>query len=61
MSKAFKDHFSAQAPDYARYRPDYPAELFAWLAGRLEPLWPRSDERRPVRWPLHLRAGRAEH
>jgi SAM-dependent methyltransferase len=29
---SFKDHFSAQAPDYARFRPDYPAELFAWLA-----------------------------
>ena len=33
MSAAFKDHFSSQAPDYARYRPDYPAELFTWLAG----------------------------
>jgi SAM-dependent methyltransferase len=29
---AFKDHFSAHAAAYARYRPDYPAELFAWLA-----------------------------
>lgn len=28
-----KDHFSAQASDYQRYRPDYPPELFAWLAG----------------------------
>lgn len=37
MSGAFKDHFSAQAPDYARYRPDYPAELFAWLAGMASP------------------------
>lgn len=33
MSRGFKDHFSAQAPDYARFRPAYPAELFAWLAG----------------------------
>jgi len=33
MNPAFKDHFSKQAPDYARYRPNYPAELFAWLAG----------------------------
>jgi len=33
MSGPFKDHFSAQATDYARYRPNYPAELFAWLAG----------------------------
>ena len=32
MNSAFKDHFSVQASDYARYRPDYPAELFAWLA-----------------------------
>ena len=29
---AFKDHFSGHAADYARYRPDYPAALFAWLA-----------------------------
>jgi SAM-dependent methyltransferase len=28
----FKDHFSGHAADYARFRPDYPAELFAWLA-----------------------------
>jgi SAM-dependent methyltransferase len=27
------DHFSAVAGDYARYRPGYPPELFAWLAG----------------------------
>ena len=33
MSSAFKDHFSSQATDYARFRPNYPAELFAWLAG----------------------------
>ncbi|MBI2381189.1 MAG: class I SAM-dependent methyltransferase [Gammaproteobacteria bacterium] len=30
----FHDHFSAQAGDYARYRPHYPAELFAWLAAQ---------------------------
>ncbi len=30
---AFKDHFSQQAEDYARYRPRYPDELFAFLAG----------------------------
>lgn len=29
----FKDHFSALAADYARYRPRYPAALFAELAG----------------------------
>src|SRR5262245_24841667 len=29
----FKDHFSAQAADYQRYRPDYPPDLYEWLAG----------------------------
>lgn len=29
---AFKDYFSAQAADYAAYRPHYPASLFSWLA-----------------------------
>lgn len=29
----FKDHFSAQAADYQRYRPDYPPALYEWLAG----------------------------
>ncbi len=29
---AFKDLFSAQAADYARYRPQYPPALAAWLA-----------------------------
>jgi SAM-dependent methyltransferase len=28
---AFSDHFSQQASDYAKYRPGYPPELFAWL------------------------------
>ncbi len=32
MSAPFKDHFSTVAPDYARYRPHYPAELFQFLA-----------------------------
>ncbi len=32
MAEPFKDHFSTQATDYARFRPNYPAELFAWLA-----------------------------
>ncbi|MEK7716601.1 MAG: SAM-dependent methyltransferase, partial [Pseudomonadota bacterium] len=27
----FKDHFSQHAGDYARYRPDYPEALFAFL------------------------------
>ncbi|HEY9145790.1 MAG TPA: class I SAM-dependent methyltransferase [Thiobacillus sp.] len=30
----FKDHFSSASDRYAAYRPDYPAPLFAWLAGR---------------------------
>ena len=28
----FKDYFSEQAADYARYRPEYPKELFAYLS-----------------------------
>jgi SAM-dependent methyltransferase len=31
--KSFKDHFSAKAADYTRYRPAYPSDLFSWLAG----------------------------
>jgi len=29
----FKDHFSIESPNYARFRPRYGRELFAWLAG----------------------------
>lgn len=29
---SFKDHFSAAAAGYVRFRPGYPAGLFAWLA-----------------------------
>jgi SAM-dependent methyltransferase len=29
---SFKDHFSAHATDYAKYRPTYPAALFGYLA-----------------------------
>src|SRR4029077_15251769 len=29
---AFKDLFSLQAADYARFRPIYPPELYSWLA-----------------------------
>lgn len=29
----FADHFSGHADLYTRYRPDYPEDLFAWLAG----------------------------
>lgn len=32
MAGNFKDHFSIAASDYARFRPQYPDELFAWLA-----------------------------
>ena len=32
----FKDYFSANAGGYAAYRPDYPPELFAFLAGQVE-------------------------
>ncbi len=29
---SFKDHFSTQAMDYAKHRPDYPEALFAYLS-----------------------------
>lgn len=32
---SFKDHFSRQAREYARFRPDYPPALVEWLAGRV--------------------------
>jgi SAM-dependent methyltransferase len=31
MPANFADHFSGHATDYAKYRPGYPPELFAWL------------------------------
>jgi SAM-dependent methyltransferase len=31
---SFKDHFSGHAADYSRFRPEYPAALFAWLAAQ---------------------------
>jgi SAM-dependent methyltransferase len=31
----FKDHFSTTADAYRTYRPTYPPELFAWLAGHV--------------------------
>jgi SAM-dependent methyltransferase len=34
MSSGFKDHFSTASERYAAFRPDYPAELYAWLAGQ---------------------------
>ncbi|HEX4706273.1 MAG TPA: class I SAM-dependent methyltransferase [Candidatus Udaeobacter sp.] len=33
---AFKDHFSKQAADYAKFRPNYPQELFNYL-GKIAP------------------------
>src|SRR5687768_12795396 len=36
---SFNDHFSGHASAYARYRPDYPPELFAYLAS----LTPRQE------------------
>src|SRR5262249_7162330 len=32
MTPDFKDHFSGHAADYRAFRPDYPPELFAFLA-----------------------------
>jgi SAM-dependent methyltransferase len=32
-SVSFKDHFSRQAAEYAKFRPRYPAEMFQYLAG----------------------------
>ena len=32
-TERFKDHFSAHATDYAKFRPRYPEELFCYLAG----------------------------
>jgi len=29
----FKDHFSGHAGDYEAFRPNYPTELFTYLAG----------------------------
>jgi SAM-dependent methyltransferase len=33
VSGSFVDHFAAVSSDYAAFRPSYPAQLFAWLAG----------------------------
>src|SRR5438093_13000971 len=38
----FKDHFSRQAADYAKFRPGYPRELFDYLgsiAPSRQPAW----------------------
>jgi len=36
IGMSFKDHFSKQAADYARFRPRYPREMFEYL-GRIAP------------------------
>ena len=36
-SPGFPDHFSTAAPAYARFRPRYPAALFAWLTALRPP------------------------
>ena len=33
----YKDHFTRQAPQYSRYRPSYPLELFEYLASLVYP------------------------
>jgi SAM-dependent methyltransferase len=50
----FKDHFSSASDRYAAYRPDYPAALFAWLAG----LCPPSAERE-LAWDCATGSGQA--
>ena len=54
----FADHFSALADRYARYRPRYPAELFAWLATL--PIGPRPGGRLQTRaWDCGTGSGQA--
>ena len=51
MSTSFKDHFSGQAATYAAYRPTYPPQFFAWLAGLLT--------RRSLAWDVGTGNGQA--
>jgi hypothetical protein len=48
---AFADHFSARAEAYSRHRPDYPDELFAYLA--------EQAPRRAVAWDCGTGNGQA--
>jgi len=32
MMQEFKDYFSDKSEDYSKFRPQYPAELFSYLA-----------------------------
>ena len=50
---SFKDHFSAHASSYARYRPRYPEALFAYLAS----LCPAHD----LAWDCATGNGQAAH
>lgn len=50
---SFKDHFSARAPAYARYRPGYPRALFVYLAS----LCPARD----LVWDCGTGNGQAAH
>jgi len=51
MNMKFKDHFSRHASDYVRYRPDYPAELYEFLA--------MTVKRREVAWDCGTGNGQA--
>lgn len=47
----FQDHFSTRSPDYALYRPRYPAALFDWLAA--------SAPGRALAWDVATGSGQA--
>ena len=47
------DHFSGHAAAYARHRPSYPPELFAWLAGQCR--------QRTLAWDCGTGNGQAAH
>jgi SAM-dependent methyltransferase len=49
----FKDHFSANAEKYGKYRPDYPAELFEFLSS----ITPGRD----LAWDCATGSGQAAH
>ena len=36
MKIAFKDYFSKDTADYAKYRPHYPAELFSYISSQCQ-------------------------
>ncbi|MCB1308917.1 MAG: class I SAM-dependent methyltransferase [Leptospiraceae bacterium] len=49
----FKDHFSTQAADYARYRPQYPSEIFKLILENVT--------RRELAWDCATGSGQAAH